>query len=143
MAGVELCEGQRPSWSRFTISPPPSPHLSPRRGYPLNQNRPVFTVVLSWFGRFAASPISVGFYGSHEGVEDVRVRIWGLEGDRGRTAGAESRTAHRQSVGKDFDILDRQSHRRGIGDADGVGYDKGVLARDVPVSRLNPMIRIL
>ena len=38
-----------------------SPHLSPRRGYLLVCNRPVFTMVLSWFGCFAASPISVGF----------------------------------------------------------------------------------
>jgi len=43
------------------LSPNPSPHLSPRRGYPANQRRPVFTVVLSWFGCLSASPTSVGF----------------------------------------------------------------------------------
>ena len=38
-----------------------SPHLSPRRGYPLVSIRPLFIVVLSCFRCLAACPISVGF----------------------------------------------------------------------------------
>ena len=41
-----------------------SPHLSPRRGHPLNEIPPVFTCVLSGYCRLTASPTSVGFNGS-------------------------------------------------------------------------------